>query len=210
MGVPMEGGIGEMVRSGQPLDRALLKSSLQRHPSGVSILPAPQHPSEWQAISPVHIQEIVDEMARCFDFVILDTPGTFNDLVEEALQTATMILLLTSTDMASIKDTVLTLDMLRSWGFSEDKVKLAVNYANPVNRIGVADLERTLGHKVFWSIPYDKAVGVSTQAGQPLVIADPGSRVSRNFVKLARSLCGAQEPSGRSRRAVRGFWRQAR
>src|SRR5438445_8616076 len=117
MPLPPAGRIGELVSARQPPARESLKRAIVRHPSGVYILPAPRHPSEWEAIGPQHIRSIVAEMARSFDYVILDTPGTFNDLVEEALRVATIVLLVTSMDMASIKDTVFALDMLRSWQF---------------------------------------------------------------------------------------------
>jgi pilus assembly protein CpaE len=205
MDLPPGGGIGELVRSGQQLDRELLKRAMVKHPSGVNILPAPRHPSEWESVGPKHIEAIVTEMAHTFDYVILDTPGTFNDLVEEALRMATLVLLVTSMDMASIKDTVLALDMLRSWSFSDEKIKLAVNHANSANSINEGDVERTLDYRVFWKIPFDKSVSISSQLGQPVVTYDPNSKVSQSLMQLARSLCGSGTPPKEKAGGLLGF-----
>jgi Flp pilus assembly CpaE family ATPase len=107
---------------------------------------------------------------------------------------ATLVLLVTSMDMASIKDTVLALDMLRSWSFSDEKIKLAVNHANSANSINESDVERTLDYRVFWKIPFDKSVSISSQLGQPVLIYDPGSKVSQSLTQLARALCGTGAP----------------
>lgn len=205
MDLPPSGGIGELVRSGQALDRDLLKRAMVRHQSGVSILPAPRHPSEWESVGPRHIQAIVSELAHTFDYVILDTPGTFNDLVEEALRMATIVLLVTSMDMASIKDTVLALDMLRSWEFPEDKIKLAVNHSNSANSINESDVERTLDYRVFWKIPFDKSVSIASQLGQPVVMHEPNSKVSQSLMNLARALCGTGAPVKPSSGGLLGF-----
>lgn len=193
MDLPPAGGIVEIVQSNQ-LDREVLRHAMVKHTSGVQILPAPRHPSEWEAIGPQHIRAIVEQMARTFDYVILDTPGTFNDLVEEALRAATLVLLVTSMDMASIKDTVLALDMLRSWSFPEEKIKLAINHSNSANSINEDDVQRTLDYKVMWRIPFDRLASASTQLGQPVVSAQPAARVSQAITSIARSIGGVGEP----------------
>ncbi len=211
MDLPAVGGITELVRNGQPPDRDSLRRAMTRHASGVYILPAPRHPSEWESIGPHHIRAIVGELAKSFDYVVLDTPGTFNDLVEEALRIATLVLLLTSVDMASIKDTVLALDMLRSWSFPEEKIKLAVNHANSANSINEDDIQKALDYTVYWKIPFDKAVGSSTQLGQPVVLADPQSRVSQSIIGLARSLSGrTAAPDAAQRSKFLGLFGRAR
>ena len=87
-----------------------------KHHSGVSILPAPLHPTEWRNMTPQHIEKIVELLAQTHDYVVIDTPGTFNELIATTLELANLILLVTSMDIASIKDTALALEMLRAAG----------------------------------------------------------------------------------------------
>ena len=57
-----------------------IRGYLTRHESGVSILPAPTNPTDWDVVSPEQVERIVHLLAQTHDYVILDTPGAFNEL----------------------------------------------------------------------------------------------------------------------------------
>lgn len=192
MDIPVDRNIADLARRLDSVDRGSIKDYLVPHSSGVSILPAPSHPGDWNVVTPDHVEQIVRLLAQTHDFVILDTPGTFNEMVAAALEMATVVLLVTSMDVASIKDTVLALNMLRSWSFPREKVKLAINHANVANSVKDKDVVRTLEYDVFWQIPYDESVTKSTQLGTPIVVTKPGSRVASSIIDLARMMGGVR------------------
>ena len=192
MDIPVERNIADLTRRIDQVDRTNIKDYLVQHSSGVGILPAPSHPGDWNVITPDHIEQVVRLLAQTHDFVILDTPGTFNEMVAAALEMATVVLLVTSMDIASIKDTVLALNMLKSWSFPREKVKLAINHANVANSVKDRDIVRTLEYDVFWQIPYDESVTKSTQLGHPIVLTKPGSKVGSNIIDLARLMGGVR------------------
>lgn len=192
MDVPVEQSIADVARHLDELDRDKVRDYLVQHHSGASILPAPLHPSEWRNLTPQHIEKIIDLLAQSHDYVIIDTPGTFNEIIATTLEQASLILLLTSMDIASIKDTALALEMLRAASISEDKVKLTINYCTSANSLREGDVERVLDYEVFWRVPHDLAVSSSTQLGQPIVIARPYARVARNITDLAYTLSGTR------------------
>jgi pilus assembly protein CpaE len=173
------------------LDRESIKDYLVQHHTGVSILPAPLHPTEWRNVTPQHIEKIIDLLAQGHDYVVIDTPGTFNELIATTLELANVILLITSMDIASIKDTALALEMLRSAEVSEDKVKLTINHCTSSNSLREEDVERVLEYGVTWRIPHDYHVASSTQLGIPIVIAKPYARVARAVTDMAYALSGA-------------------
>ncbi len=192
MDIPVDRNIADLARRLDSVDRSSIKDYLVPHSSGVSILPAPSHPGDWNVVTPDHVEQVVRLLAQTHDFVILDTPGTFNEMVAAALEMATVVLLVTSMDVASIKDTVLALNMLRSWSFPREKVKLAINHANVANSVKDKDVVRTLEYDVFWQIPYDESVTKSTQLGTPIVVTKPGSRVASSIIDLARMMGGVR------------------
>ena len=81
------------------------------------------------------------------------------------------MLLITSMDVASIKDTVMAMNMLRAWSFPEEKIKLLINHSNIANSIRDADVSRTLDYEIFWQIPFDQAVSRAGQLGQPVILS---------------------------------------
>ncbi len=164
------------------------------HPAGLSVLAARPQPGMEFVAPPDAIASLLRTAAQHYDYVVIDTPGSLNGAVRVALSESTIVLLVSSTDMASVKDTRLCLDILRSWGFTDDRVKLAVNHANTANGVRVSDIEQVLNDRVFWSIPFDKEAVLCSQIGQPLVMARPKSRAARNIIELSSALTGARLP----------------
>ena len=193
MDIAVETSIADLARRIDELDRDTIREALVKHHSGVNILPAPLHPTEWRNMTPQHIEKIVDLLAQTHDYVVIDTPGTFNELIATTLELANLILLVTSMDIASIKDTALALEMLRAAAVSEDKVKLTINHSTAANSLREEDVSRVLEYEVFWRIPHDLSVASSTQLGQPIVIAKPYARVSRSIIDLAHALTGTRQ-----------------
>ncbi len=193
MDVAVEASIADVARKIDDIDRDKVRDYLVKHYSGVSILPAPLHPTEWRNMTPQHIERIVELLAQTHDYVVIDTPGTFNELIAATLELANLILLVTSMDIASIKDTALALEMLRAAGVSEDKVKLMINHSTAANSLREEDVSRVLEYDVFWRIPHDLSVSSSTQLGQPIVVAKPYARVSRSIIELAHALTGTRQ-----------------
>ena len=191
MDIAVESSIADMGRRMDELDRESIKDYLVQHHTGVSILPAPLHPTEWRNVTPQHIEKIIDLLAQGHDYVVIDTPGTFNELIATTLELANVILLITSMDIASIKDTALALEMLRAAEVSEDKVKLTINHCTSSNSLREEDVERVLEYGVTWRIPHDYHVASSTQLGIPIVIAKPYARVARAVTDMAYALSGA-------------------
>ncbi|MGI8552266.1 MAG: AAA family ATPase [Dehalococcoidia bacterium] len=208
MDIASERTVTEAARDVDKIDRSNIRDYLINHPAGVSVLPAPQNPADWEMIGPGHIEKIVRVLTQTFDYVILDTPGTFNEVVGISLELATVVLLITSLDVASIKDTVMALNMLRAWSFPEEKVKLTINHSNMANTIKDEDVARTLDYEIFWQIPYDVAVSRASQLGQPVILASPRSKVSQNIAELARTIGGVRQQPKKSANPLSRLFRR--
>lgn len=172
------------------LDRQTFRNALTEHESGVYVLSAPKHPREWRSMSPDQLRLVVQMAARLFDYVILDTPGALNDVVSMAVEEATQLILVTSLDMFSIKDSAYVLDLLQSEGYPDRRLLLVVNNVNQNHTLSAEDVERVLLRNVDWQIPYDARVVRTSQIGLPVVVAKPKSPSSRSLVALAGHLTG--------------------
>ncbi len=194
MDMPTDRSISDLALPDEEIDREAVQSCLYTHGTGVAILPAPIRPSEWHSIHPGHIEKMVAVLATTHDYVILDTPGAFNDIVSRALEMCTILLLTATPDLAALKDTILALEMLRSWSFPSEKVKIVINHTNDAHSDARVDIRRVLGKEVFWSIPYDRSISQTTQLGMPIVAAKPKSKASQSFVELAYAIGGIRRP----------------
>ncbi len=200
--IPADKGIAEAARDSMTIGPDNIRDYLVEHAAGISVLPAPQDPSGWEMIGPEQLARIVNILARTFDYVILDTPGTFNEVVGISLELATLVLLVTSMDVTSIKNTVMSLNMLRKWSFPTAKIKLMINHANHANSIHDADVVRALEHEVYWQVPFDLAVSRAGQTGLPVVLASPKSNMGQNLAALARTIGGMSPVARQERRGA--------
>jgi pilus assembly protein CpaE len=193
MDMPVERSVADLALPEEEINRELLQDCIYTHNTGVAILPAPVRPTDWRSVHAGHIERVVTLLAQTYDYVILDTPGTFNDIVARSLELATLVLLVATVDMASLKDTLLAIDMLRSWNYPQEKVKLVINATNEATNVQPQDVRRMLGREVFWSIPYDRNISMSTQLGMPVVVTKPNSKASESLIELAYTLSGVRQ-----------------
>ncbi|MDP2675268.1 MAG: P-loop NTPase [Dehalococcoidia bacterium] len=193
MDIPVERSIADLALPEEEINREMLQDCLYTHNTGVTILPAPVRPTDWRNVHAGHIERVVTLLAQTYDYVILDTPGTFNDIVARALELATLVLLVATVDMASLKDTLLAIDMLRSWNFPQEKIKLVINATNEATNVQPQEVKRMLGRDVFWSIPYDRNISTSMQLGMPVVVAKPTTKAAESLVELAFVLSGVRQ-----------------
>ncbi len=172
------------------LEPELIQTLLREDASGVHVLAGPMTPEEGETISGHHIKKIIEVMAKTYDYVVVDTAPHYSDAVLATLDAATMILLVSTPDVPSLKNTKLTLAMMRSWHYSEDRVKLVLNYAYSGNGAVASDVANTLDYAVFWKIPFDPGVPAAVKIGRPVVEVKPGSKMAQNIHTLAQTICG--------------------
>ncbi|MCH8200737.1 MAG: AAA family ATPase [Chloroflexi bacterium] len=193
MDIPVERSIADLAVEEDSITTEMVQDCLYQHNSGVYILPAPIRPTDWRNVHAGHIEKIVTTLTQSYDYVVLDTPGTFNDIVARALELASVVVLVATVDMASLKDTLLAIDMLRSWNFPQEKIKLVINATNEDTNVQPHEVKRMLGREVFWSIPYDRNISTATQLGMPIVLAKPQSKASVSMVEMSFALSGVRQ-----------------
>lgn len=187
----------ELLSEAGRLDADLLQGFMARHGSGVYVLPAPPKPEMAEFVHADHVQAIVRAAREGFEAVVVDTPPAFPDTVFPALETADHILLLTTPDVASLRNARAALGVLDLVQIGRAKTHVVLNRANRSHGVRRADVEATLGLPVWAALPHDDAVAVRA-ANQGLTIAQsaPASRLGRALALLARQLV----PEGPGRR----------
>lgn len=180
----------------EELDRERLREMLVRHESGAWVLAAPHDYRRWLNCSPDQIRALIRMAATMFDVVVLDTPGTFNDVVGTAIEEAGRVMVITSADLTSLKNTTLLLEHFRLRGMRDGDVAVALVHGSAAQAAGLSDVEYALGRKVDYEVPFDGAVQKASQLGIPVVQRRPGSAASVAFRRIAADLSGSGGPEG--------------
>jgi pilus assembly protein CpaE len=192
-------GIADLALNEPEIHRGTVIPYLDQHPSGLAVLGTLFGPDGWQAVGPISLTAILSALAEAFEYVVVDTPGSVNELVAAALQTTDLIVLVTSRDVSSVKDARATVGILRSWGISSDRIRLVINDSTHAPAVSSFEVERVVGLTATTTLPYDRQVELALQTGAPVVLEDQRSKFADGVAELAQLISGvSDEPRRRA------------
>jgi pilus assembly protein CpaE len=193
----------DFVENFRRMDASLLASYIEHHPSGLHLLSAPLQPEKADSVTADHVRRILAFLRQHYDYVIVDTPRSFAPSTLAIFEQADLVFIVSTADLPSLRNIQRGLPLLRKvLTKGEEQVRLILNRFDPDDAISVADVEKSLGMKVFWKISNDyEAVMGSVNAGKPIVL-NGGSTYTRDLGGLAAAVTGVRQPSApRSRLA---------
>ena len=110
-----------------------------------SVISACFSPQDAEKITENHLREILGGLEKSFDYIIIDTPCSFNDLTLLALEKANVIMMPVLNDLATIKSTKTAMNILKILGHT-DKVRLVLNMEGATYGVDREDVELSLIH----------------------------------------------------------------
>ncbi len=191
--LPPEQTMYDAVQDFSDLDAEMLKGFLVKHESGVEALLAPIQPEEAESIGVEQVTRIISLLRQLADFVVIDTPASFSDIVLAALDSSDQIYPVATMDVPSIKNTRISVQKLEQLGLTDRTMGLVLNRAGTKVGLETTDVCKAVGCNVIASVPSDRLVPRAVNRGVPVVTDVPRSAVSRSLVKLACEIAGARE-----------------
>ncbi len=185
-----ERSIVDLARDLSKVTRDTLPKYLMQHSSGLNVLAAPSQTMDWRSIKPDDFRKIMELLSKSHDIVVIDTAGILNDLTLAALQAASLVLWVVTTEFASVRDSLRALEALRSASYPEDRVRVITNDLATRDGVRTTTIEEVMGHEVFWKVPFDQKVRRDSQIGEPAVLKHPLTAGARNLTDLARTVVG--------------------
>lgn len=205
----------DLIRNFHRVDSDLLASYIESHASGVDLLAAPYRPADYEAVSGERVREVMNFLKGQYDYVVVDTPKTFNPASFGAFAEADLIYLVTTADIPAIRNLSRSLPLLKQLGGRKtgDRFRLIVNRFDPAQVISVEEISRTVGMEVHWTLRNDyRAVMDSINEGTPAVTRS-GSPFGRDMRALTSDLTGVplaeMQKKGRLGSLLTG-WRNGR
>jgi len=188
--------LADAVRSLEHLDATSLKAHLTIHPQDdLYVLCAPTTPTEADDITVEQIEQVVALLAQSFKYVVIDTASGLDEYTLTALEHATDLLLISATDVPSIRATVKEIEALRVIGKPQHLWHFVLNRADAKTGLTIPAIERTVGINVDVAVPSSRSVPLSLNQGEPLVLSDPRSAVTLAMLQLVRRLAPQAAPA---------------
>jgi pilus assembly protein CpaE len=167
-----------------------LQSLLVRTEHGVHVLSSPLAPDDAGAVDSRRVGRLLLRLAALHQFVIVDTPVGLTELTAASLDVAELGLLVTTPEIAALRRTHACLRLLQGLEFPTNKLQLVLNRLASKTRVSESEAIDALGHPVTWRISNDYAAMQSAALGQPVVLSQPKSPISRDIRLIARQLAG--------------------
>jgi pilus assembly protein CpaE len=188
--------LSEAVASIDTLDATTLKAHLTVHPhDDLYVLCAPTSPTAADDITVEQIDRVIALLAQSFRYVVIDTASGLDENTLAGLEHATDLLLISATDVPSIRATVKEIEALRVIGKPQHLWHFVLNRADARTGLTISAIERTVGLNVDVAIPSSRSVPLSLNQGEPIVLADPRSSVSSAMHQLVRRLAPQAAPA---------------
>ncbi|HEX4754171.1 MAG TPA: P-loop NTPase [Candidatus Dormibacteraeota bacterium] len=173
--------IESLAQQGEQVDREYLDEVMATGPEDVRILLAPASPEFADLVTAASLRAILRELSRGYDYVIVDSPAHIEERVLEVMEVADQILVVSSFNITSVKDTKVTLKLLQSLGIERDRIAVVLNQVHPKVGFPREEIEKSLRREVLAHLPYDVRIDESIDNGRPAVIGEPRSEFSKQL-----------------------------
>jgi len=203
MGVEPDKTIYDLVVAPGELDSEKLAGYTTKHPCGLFVLPAPLRPEDAELVTEAKLGRLLEVARESFDVIVVDTSPFFHGPMLATLDRTDELLLLCSLDVPTLKNLRLALQTLDLLSFPKQRVRIVLNRSNSKVGMKPNEVEGALGMKVRFEVPSDRAVPLAVNRGNPVVLTEESSDVSRAIKSMAKELFRApQEDKAKKRRLM--------
>lgn len=186
--------ISDIVRNFHNLDRDLVTDILITHSSGVKLLAAPPDAQSGEQVTGEHMRQILQYLINMFDFIIVDTRPSFDEITLSLLDHSDKILLMLTLELTAIKGAKQYLELSDLLGYDSDRIALVINRSTLQAGIPVDDVGASLKGEIIARLPDEPLLAMrAINEGVPIMQSAPSSALANEINKLAQALTKGAE-----------------
>src|SRR5262245_10315282 len=215
LGVEPKFSILDVLRNFHRMDAGLLGSFVERHESGVHLLSAPLQLDRGAVVAEDQIHITLRLLKEHYDYVVVDTSGSFVPSTLAAFAEADRIFAVTNLDLPSLRNLQRCLPFLEQTvgKAAKERIQILVNRYTGDDVIALNDVQQTLGMPVYRTLSNDyAAVSRAINSGKPVVL-NGKSKYARDLQALGTDLVGVQRAAQAARNGsslLDALWRRLR
>lgn len=157
--------------------------------SDLQIMAAPKEPELSDARKGESISKILTFMRQMFSYIIIDTTPHLTEMVQTSLDISDYIILLSTQDIPSIKNTHQFLSIADASQIGREKIIFVINRYDKRIAISPERIGDSLKQPVVIAIPYeDRIISNSINRGIPILIENKTAPVSKSIIGLQEEL----------------------
>jgi pilus assembly protein CpaE len=170
------------------LDNEVVREVMLTHrASGVDILACPPKPELADKVTGEQFSKVLNYLRRLYAYIVVDTASTLTEVVQSALDTADLTVLITTQDIPSIKNANLFLSLADMSGIQRDRILFVMNRFDKRIAITPERVGESLRQEIRVVIPFDdRVVNFSVNRGVPFMLDNNKSQpVGKSISQLA-------------------------
>jgi pilus assembly protein CpaE len=185
--------IDALAQQGEQVDAEFIEEVMATGPEGVRAVLAPASPEFADLVNTANLRAILRELAKEYDHIVVDTPSHLEERNLEAIEMADQIVVVTSFNLAALKDTKVTLKLLQSLGVDRDKICVVLNQTRAKVSFQRSEVEESLRFRVLTVLPFEPRLDDFIDNGQQIVTAEPKAEFSKQFRLLVDHIAGGDD-----------------
>ena len=194
--------IADVFRNIARLDERMLAGSVGLHSSKIHVLGQPADLEQREEPRSDLVMRVLNTTARSYQYVIVDCGSGLDEASVTAAQLADHLVLLTTPDIPSVKNTWRRLQFIERLGLERDRIRLVVTkWDKKTAGLSLADIEHNLGRKVDLTIADEKLALKAVNEGRLLRDIDRKCAGARDIEAMVGIITGEEvtvEPKNQS------------
>ena len=172
------------------LDLDVVEEILVKHEaSGIRILGAPQRPEMAEKISAAQFTKTLQALQRMYSYVVVDTSPILTDTILSTIDVSDIILLITTQEIPSIKNSRLFLDLMHTMGITKERIVFAMNRYDKRIAITPERVGENLKHEISASIPFEEKIAITAvNRGVPFMLDSKSQVLAKGILSLAQAV----------------------
>jgi pilus assembly protein CpaE len=172
------------------LEPDIVEDTLIKHEaSGVRILAAPARPEMAEKVNADQFVKVLQYLQQLYAYVVVDTASILTDVVLGTLDISDVILMVTTQEIPSIKNSRLFLDLLQTMGVDRERILFTMNRYDRRIAITPERISDNLKQPIAATIPLDeKVVITAVNRGVPFMLDNKAQPAGKGIFSLAEAI----------------------
>jgi pilus assembly protein CpaE len=169
------------------IDSEVVEGVLIKHaPSGLRLLPSPPKLEMVEKANGEQFAKLLKFLKGQFAYVVVDTASYLTEFVQSSIEVADIIILVTTQDIPSIKNSSLFLSLIDAFGIKRNHIIFVMNKFDKRISITPERIGENLKQEVLLSIPLEERIAISAvNRGAPFYLDNKTNPLSKAISSLA-------------------------
>lgn len=187
LNLPTSRTVADLAGSDVDIDEELLNGVMVKHASGIKVLLAPPRPEMAELVTPALLKKGLAVMKHMFEFIVIDLWKSFQESMIYLLDNADQIVLVSTSDIPSIKNAKLFFELADQLDYPSEKTVFILNKEDGRSGVSAKDIQASIKHSIRGVIGKDERTALfALNHGTPFVTTQRALPISQSIMGLAR------------------------